>query len=204
MAPTVLKPQNAFPGLPAPQHLSGQSGVQDFLYPGAVQPYKVPIPPAPTTIPSDYFGMTINGPVESGLTWPVWAPTTFRILDQYASAYANEYLPGWNYIEPSSGSYYWTMFDAVAAKYIAESVTDVIWGFEGVPQWAENGNAYSFSCTIAASTGVVTATGNNFSNGQLAFFTGGTTGPFTAGTVYYVVINPAARSSCRRPTEARR
>jgi hypothetical protein len=36
--PSVLQPSNAFPGIPFPQHLSGQSSVQNFRYPGAVQP----------------------------------------------------------------------------------------------------------------------------------------------------------------------
>ncbi len=36
--PTVLSYTNAFPGIPAPQHLSGQTKVQNYLYPGAVQP----------------------------------------------------------------------------------------------------------------------------------------------------------------------
>jgi hypothetical protein len=35
---TVLSYSNAFPGIPAPQHLSGQTAVQSFLFPGAVQP----------------------------------------------------------------------------------------------------------------------------------------------------------------------
>jgi hypothetical protein len=35
---TVLTPTNAFPGIPAPNHLSGQSNPQNYLYPGAVQP----------------------------------------------------------------------------------------------------------------------------------------------------------------------
>jgi hypothetical protein len=35
---TVLTPANAFPGIPAPQHLSGQSSVTNYRYPGAVQP----------------------------------------------------------------------------------------------------------------------------------------------------------------------
>ncbi len=35
---TVLTPSNAFPGIPAPNHLSGQSHPQNYLYPGAVQP----------------------------------------------------------------------------------------------------------------------------------------------------------------------
>lgn len=34
---TVLGTSNAFPGIPAPQHLSGQSTVQNYLYPGAIQ-----------------------------------------------------------------------------------------------------------------------------------------------------------------------
>ena len=37
--PSVLSYTNAFPGIPAPQHLSGQTNtVQDYLWPGAVQP----------------------------------------------------------------------------------------------------------------------------------------------------------------------
>lgn len=36
--PTVLSYTNAFPGIPAPQHLAGQSTVQNYQYPGAVQP----------------------------------------------------------------------------------------------------------------------------------------------------------------------
>jgi hypothetical protein len=35
---TVLSYTNAFPGIPAPQHLSGQSSVQNYLFPGALQP----------------------------------------------------------------------------------------------------------------------------------------------------------------------
>ena len=35
---TVLSYTNAFPGMPLPQHLSGQSSVQGFIYPGALQP----------------------------------------------------------------------------------------------------------------------------------------------------------------------
>jgi len=34
----VLSYTNAFPGIPAPQHLAGQTSVQSFLFPGAVQP----------------------------------------------------------------------------------------------------------------------------------------------------------------------
>jgi hypothetical protein len=35
---TVLTPSEAFLGIPYPQHLSGQTKVTSFLYPGAVQP----------------------------------------------------------------------------------------------------------------------------------------------------------------------
>ena len=35
---TVLTPANAFPGIAFPQHLSGQSSVTSYLFPGAVQP----------------------------------------------------------------------------------------------------------------------------------------------------------------------
>ncbi len=35
---TVLSYTNAFPGILAPQHLSGRSTVQNYLYPGALQP----------------------------------------------------------------------------------------------------------------------------------------------------------------------
>jgi hypothetical protein len=35
---TVLSYTNAFPGIPAPQHGSGQTSVQSYRYPGAVQP----------------------------------------------------------------------------------------------------------------------------------------------------------------------
>ncbi len=34
---TVLSYTNAFPGIPAPQHKSGQTSVQNYLYPGALQ-----------------------------------------------------------------------------------------------------------------------------------------------------------------------
>jgi hypothetical protein len=34
----VLSYTNAFPGIPAPQHLAGQSSAQSYLFPGAVQP----------------------------------------------------------------------------------------------------------------------------------------------------------------------
>jgi hypothetical protein len=36
--PSVLSYTNAFPGIPLPQHLSGQTTVQNYLYPGALQP----------------------------------------------------------------------------------------------------------------------------------------------------------------------
>ena len=36
--PSVLSYTNAFPGIQAPQHKSGQTKVQSFLYPGALQP----------------------------------------------------------------------------------------------------------------------------------------------------------------------
>jgi hypothetical protein len=36
--PSVLSYTNAFPGIPAPQHKSGQTSVHNFLYPGALQP----------------------------------------------------------------------------------------------------------------------------------------------------------------------
>ena len=36
--PSVLSYTNAFPGIPAPQHLAGQSSVTNYQYPGAVQP----------------------------------------------------------------------------------------------------------------------------------------------------------------------
>jgi hypothetical protein len=35
---TVLTPSNAFPGIPFPNHLAGQSKPQNYQYPGAVQP----------------------------------------------------------------------------------------------------------------------------------------------------------------------
>jgi hypothetical protein len=35
---TVLSYTNAFPGIPIPNHLSGQSKPQNYLYPGALQP----------------------------------------------------------------------------------------------------------------------------------------------------------------------
>ena len=35
---TVLSYTNAFPGIPMPQHLSGQTSVQNYIYPGALQP----------------------------------------------------------------------------------------------------------------------------------------------------------------------
>jgi hypothetical protein len=34
----VLSYTNAFPGIPAPQHLSGQTAVQNYVFPGALQP----------------------------------------------------------------------------------------------------------------------------------------------------------------------
>jgi hypothetical protein len=36
--PGVLQPSNAFPGIPFPNHLSGQTPPQNYQYPGAVQP----------------------------------------------------------------------------------------------------------------------------------------------------------------------
>jgi hypothetical protein len=37
---TVLSYTNAFPGIPFPNHSSGQSKIQNYLYPGAVAPSK--------------------------------------------------------------------------------------------------------------------------------------------------------------------
>lgn len=49
---TVLTPANAFPGIPFPNHLSGQSQPQNYLYPGAVQPLST----GPTVLaPSNAF-----------------------------------------------------------------------------------------------------------------------------------------------------
>jgi hypothetical protein len=36
--PSVLSYTNAFPGIPASQHLSGQDIVENYIYPGALQP----------------------------------------------------------------------------------------------------------------------------------------------------------------------
>lgn len=36
--PSVLSYTNAFPGISAPQHKSGQTNVRSYLYPGALQP----------------------------------------------------------------------------------------------------------------------------------------------------------------------
>jgi hypothetical protein len=36
--PTVLSYTNAFPGIPFPNHLTGQAKPQSYRYPGAVQP----------------------------------------------------------------------------------------------------------------------------------------------------------------------
>jgi hypothetical protein len=36
--PSVLSYTNAFPGIPFPNHLSGQSKPQSYVYPGAVAP----------------------------------------------------------------------------------------------------------------------------------------------------------------------
>lgn len=36
--PSVLSYAMAFPGIPMPQHLSGQTKVQSFIFPGALQP----------------------------------------------------------------------------------------------------------------------------------------------------------------------
>jgi hypothetical protein len=38
---TVLQPSNAFPGIPLPQHGSGNAIVNNFRYPGAVQPQEI-------------------------------------------------------------------------------------------------------------------------------------------------------------------
>jgi hypothetical protein len=38
--PSVLSYTNSFPGIPFPNHLSGQSQPQSYIYPGAVQPQK--------------------------------------------------------------------------------------------------------------------------------------------------------------------
>lgn len=36
--PSVLSYANAFPGIPMPQHLSGKTSVQNYIFPGALQP----------------------------------------------------------------------------------------------------------------------------------------------------------------------
>lgn len=150
-----------------------------------------------TVIPSNFFGLAIIGPIEPNIggsgkpiIWPTWSPTSFRVIGTFGPVPINSgnyYYLTWDSIETSDGVYNWALFDEIWAKLISEDVTDVVMALSNIPQWVQVGNAYSFSATVAASTGVVTATSNNYSNGWRVFFTGGTTGPFTAGTVYYVV-----------------
>lgn len=139
-------------------------------------------------IQASYFGMTINGPVQSPFTWPAWNPVTFRLIDQSDTTTGGS-LPFWTDIETSLNTYVWTTFDPIAAAYIANGTKDVIWAFEGVPQWAEIGNAYTNTVTFAAS--VVTFTGTapaTINNGLAVFFNGGTLpSGLTAGTDYWII-----------------
>lgn len=54
---TVLSYTNAFPGIPAPQHLSGQTAVQSYIYPGAVQPLQTG--PAVLTYSEAFLGIAM-------------------------------------------------------------------------------------------------------------------------------------------------
>ena len=115
-----------------------------------------PTAPALPTITSDFFGMTINRPLEPSLVWPVWSPTTFRILDQYANADPTLFVPDWATTEPSNGSFTWTLWDALWPKYIAEGVTSLICGFEAIPSWATSGGAINQSAVSTWVTSYLT------------------------------------------------
>lgn len=55
--PSVLSYTNAFPGIPAPQHKSGQTTVQNYLYPGALQPLQTG--PAVLTYSEAFLGIAM-------------------------------------------------------------------------------------------------------------------------------------------------
>lgn len=103
----------------------------------------------------------MNGPLDN--PWPSWKPTAFRILDQWASAYPNEYVPDWSCLEPSSGVFYWTMFDAIIAKYKAEGAADLIMGCESIPPWmGTSGNFDSAAISAFVTAYLTRATADGF------------------------------------------
>lgn len=55
--PSVLSYTNAFLGIPAPQHLSGQSIVRDYRFPGALQPAVIGTPPAVLSYTNTFLGI---------------------------------------------------------------------------------------------------------------------------------------------------
>jgi hypothetical protein len=55
---SVLSYTNAFPGIAAPQHKSGQSTVQGYIYPGALQPLSV-LNPAVLTSAMAFLGIAM-------------------------------------------------------------------------------------------------------------------------------------------------
>jgi hypothetical protein len=151
----------------------------------------------------DFFGLEILGPIETniggsghGIIWPTWNPTTWRAIDNFGPVPPGYlYTQGvseWGAVETADGVYDWSLFDLIWPKLISKGVTSVLMSLQTIPQWAQIGNAYSFTgaTVTSASPCVVTAAGNTYANGWKVFFNGGTlpTG-LTAGTVYYVVHN---------------
>jgi polysaccharide biosynthesis protein PslG len=96
-------------------------------------------------IPANYFGLTVNGPIEANidgkgiaLAWPSWSPTTMRLWDIYGdvSRTGKYKFLSWQSLQPFNGPPDWTLFDAILAKMTAERVTDLIYTFGYTPSWA--------------------------------------------------------------------
>lgn len=100
---------------------------------------------AQQTVPSSYFGNHVLGPLETNingtgvrLVWPSWTPTTIRLLNTYGFSTQQQIYTGtwWKAINTAPGVYDWTVFDAVLAKLKSNGVTDIVYSFQAVPQWA--------------------------------------------------------------------
>jgi putative glycosyl hydrolase len=120
------------------------------------EPLTIAVGAPPPAISSDFFGMTINGFSEPALVWPAWSPTTFRVIDQFSTANPMLFVPDWKSTEPSNGSFTWTQWDAVWAKYISEGVTSFLVAFQGIPSWAEPGAVFNIPAVTAFVTAYLT------------------------------------------------
>lgn len=106
---------------------------------------------APGTIDGTYFGNHVLGPLEQNLdgtgnptVWPYWNPNTIRLWNAWGYNPNKGKYEGisWNNINTANGVYDWYLFDKLLLKYKASGVTDFIYTFGYIPQWAGGGTTY--------------------------------------------------------------